>query len=167
MAPASFRVFVSHSSLDADWVTRIAGLVRQLGVEPYLFEDDKQPGRLVADKLTAAIGECDAFIAVITLAGGGSTYLNQEVGIAIGRDIPVIPVVERGYPTDQLAFLQGIEYVPVDFSDQAQALSDLAGVVHRQVAAHAEAERKAAMDKLLLGVVIVLVGLALLSQLNE
>lgn len=165
--PAGFKVFLSHSAIDADWVTRIAALVRELGVVPYLFEDDKQPGRSVGEKLANVIGECDAFIAVITVAGGGSTYLNQEVGVAIGRGIPVIPVVERGYPPDKLAFLEGIEYVPVDFADQAQAVSDLAGVIHRQVAAHAEAERKAAMDKLLLGVVIVLVGLALLSQLNE
>lgn len=141
--------------------------MRELGVEPYLFEEDKQPGRFVADKLMAAIRECDAFIAVITVAGGESPYLNQEVGIALGREIPVIPVVERGYPDAKLAFLQAIEYVPVDFSDQAQALSDLAGIIHRQVAAHMDAERKAALDRLLIGVVVVLVGLALLSQLND
>lgn len=166
-AESPYQVFISHSSGDADWVSQIASLATQLGVRPYLFHEDQQPGRAVAGKLQAAIEQSDAFIAVITVAGGASTYVNQEIGFALGKGKPLIPIVERGVPSDQLAFLRDIEYVPVDFSDQTTALTEIAGAIHREVRAHVTAAAKReAVDKALLGLALLLIGLAVLAALS-
>lgn len=161
-----YQIFISHSTTDAAWIEQIAALVSALGVRPYLFQNDQQPGRAVADKLQQAICDSDAFMAVVTVGGGASTYLNQEIGFALGRGKPIIPIVELGVPSDQLAFLRDIEYVPVDFANQAEALTQLAGVIHRQVQAHVPiSSGRLNADQALTGVVILLLGLAVLAAI--
>ena len=51
----AYKVFLSHSSVDAKWERWIAANAQQVGIEVYLYEHDPQPGRLVADKIEAEI----------------------------------------------------------------------------------------------------------------
>jgi nucleoside 2-deoxyribosyltransferase len=83
-----------------------------MGAEVYLHEEHSEPGMNLADKLTQAIGSCDAVIVLITANAAPSSYVNQEIGVAIGKQIPIIPLVEVGIPHERLAMLQGLEYIP-------------------------------------------------------
>jgi len=106
------RIFFSHSSLDLPTVRAIQAQASAMGAEVYLHEEHSEPGSNLADKLTEAIGRCDAVIVLITANAAPSPYVNQEIGVALGKQILIIPLVEVGMPHERLAMLQGLEYIP-------------------------------------------------------
>lgn len=61
-----------------------------------LHEEHAEPGSNLADKLTQAIGACDAVIVLITANAVPSQFVNQEIGVALSdadpfRHSPAIP----------------------------------------------------------------------------
>src|SRR5882672_10582958 len=110
-----FRVFVSHSSSDREMLEWIKGQSGP-GLELWLAEHHPQPGVALSRKVHTEIDRCDALIAFITEAGQASNYVQQEIGYAISARKLVIPVVATGIQSDKLAMLQGVEYIPFDFS---------------------------------------------------
>jgi predicted ribosome quality control (RQC) complex YloA/Tae2 family protein len=70
---------------------------------------------------------------LLTKNGAASQNVHQEVGIAMGLDKPVIPLVEEGVGVEALAMLNGIEYVPFDRNAPSEALTALTAVLHRLV----------------------------------
>ena len=121
----AYKVFLSHSSVDAKWVRWIAINAQQVGVEVYLYEHDPQPGRLVADKIEAAIQSCDALVVLLTGNSESSPYVQQEVGYAKGLKKVVVPLVQPGVSQEKLAMLQGIEYIQFDFQNPQPGLATL------------------------------------------
>jgi nucleoside 2-deoxyribosyltransferase len=121
----AYKVFLSHSSVDTKWVRSIAINAEQVGVEVYLYEHDPQPGRLVADKVEAAIQSCDALVVLLTRNSESSPYVQQEVGYAKALKKVIIPLVQPGVSKEKLAMLQGIEYIRFDFQNPQPGLATL------------------------------------------
>ncbi|MGH9426947.1 MAG: toll/interleukin-1 receptor domain-containing protein [Terriglobia bacterium] len=147
----AYRVFLSHSSTDARWVKWIAANAQQVGIEVYLYEHDPQPGRLLADKVQAAIQSSDALVVLLTGNSQFSAYVQQEIGAAKALNKPVIPLVQPGINQATLAMLQGVEYIPFDFRNPQAALTTL--LQHLQTARLAK-ERGQAIAVLLIGAII-------------
>ena len=125
------KVFVSHSSRDVVAVESIRSQALALGVEPYTFEHDPQPGGYVAAKLQTAIASSDAMVVLLTVNAQASQYVHQEVGYALAQGLPVIPLVERGVSHDALAMLNGTEYVAFDPGAPGEASAGLAAALDR------------------------------------
>jgi hypothetical protein len=121
----AYKVFLSHSSLDTEWVRWIAANAEQVGIEVYLYEHDPQPGRLVADKIETEIQSCDALVVLLTGSSESSPYVQQEVGYAEGMKKVVVPLVQPGVSQEKLAMLQGIEYIQFDFQNPQPGLATL------------------------------------------
>jgi hypothetical protein len=67
--------------------------------------------------------------------------VQQEVGIALGADKLVIPLVEKGTPAEALAALQGKEYIEYDPTRPQDALDRAAGYVGSLKAKKEDKER--------------------------
>ena len=147
----SYTIFLSHSSADATWVKWIAANAQQVGIQVYLYEHDPQPGRLVADKLQAAIKSSDALVVLLTGKSQFSPYVQQEIGAGKGLDKPVIPLVQPGVSEGSLAMLQGVGYIPFDFNNPQHALTTL--LAHLQGAKLAKERGLAAL--FVIGAIIV------------
>ena len=120
----AYKVFLSHSSVDTNWVRWIAANAKQVGIEIYLYEHDPRPGSLVADKIEAAIQSCDALVVLLT-GNSESPYVQQEVGYAKALKKLVVPLVQPGASQEKLAMLQGVEYIQFDFQNPQPGLSTL------------------------------------------
>lgn len=120
----AYSVFLSHSSADSKWVRWIKANAQSIGISVYLYEHDPQPGRLIADKVRAAIQQCDAMVVLLTTSGQSSTYVQQEIGAAKMAKKLIIPLVQPGIDAN-LAMLQGVEYIPFDFHRPQEALKTL------------------------------------------
>lgn len=156
----AYKIFLSHSSADANWVKWIATNAKQVGIEVYLHEYDPQPGQLVASKLQAAIQSCDALVVLLTGNSQGSAYVHQEIGSAKALNKPVIPLVQPGIKQASLAMLQGVEYIPFDFNNPQTAMSTL--LTHLQKAKQGKESGQA----LLLMIGAIVVGALLLRGKN-
>ena len=72
-----------------------------------MFEQKKQYGVQIAEKITNEIDQSDYLIAIVTQNAQGSASVNQELGYAQGSNIDIIPMVERGARKGVLTY--GIE----------------------------------------------------------
>lgn len=119
------EIFLSHNARDLEWTQRLALAARALGIEPYLAEHDVQAGTPLADKIQTAIRRSSAVIVLISDNSVNAPYVREEIGFALGCKKLVIPIVQTGIPLSDLAMLQGVEYIPLDFDSPETGLKSL------------------------------------------
>ncbi len=107
----AFRVFLAHraSPRDSPLVTAIHDGLTEQGVECFVAENYREPGRLITEKIEDAILNCDVVIVLWTKEAAASAFVNQEVGFAKARRKLVIPFVEAGVKLE--AFLHGTDLI--------------------------------------------------------
>jgi len=121
----AYRVFLSHSGADAAWVKYIAQHAQAIGVQPYLFEHDPQPGRSVSSKVKQAIEAADAVVVLLTGNSRASTYVQQEIGYAEAKGKLIVPLLQAGLGGTGMAMLEGRGYIQFDFSNPGPGLQTL------------------------------------------
>jgi len=161
------KVFLSHSSGDAEVVNMFRNQAVAAGVEVYLAEHDVQAGESLAMKVRSAIRRSDAIVVLLTKSGAASAYVHQEVGVAVEAGKPVIPIVETG--VSSLAMLGGIEYISFDPAHPEGAIRDLTSLLTRLAEQmrredEARARRQPQMEMLVLLGLLVLVLVALSAE---
>jgi hypothetical protein len=173
-AALGLNVFFSHSSLDAEWVARVAAQATGAGVDLYLAEHDVNPGELLSDKVTTAIERSDVVIVLLSKNSLTSVYVQQEIGVAHHARKLVIPILMNDVAESSLGILNGVEYIYLDPSTPhdglerlSMALSKLIDHQRQQLESQAklqaeEAKRK--QDMIVAGGVLLLIGLMIISQ---
>jgi hypothetical protein len=119
----AYKVFMSHNNADAAWVQWLASHAQNIGIDPYLYQHDQQPGRHISDKIQAAITESNAVVVFLTAQSQYSAYVQQEIGFAEGKGKLIIPLIQPGIRADVLAMLSGREHIPFDFHRPQVALA--------------------------------------------
>jgi nucleoside 2-deoxyribosyltransferase len=114
-------VFCSYSGKDASWIKSYRDLLTTAGHSTYLFQDDQQPGRYIAEKIQGEIDKADVVLAFITLHSTGSDYVQQEIGYALKAGKPIIPLVEDGVTS--LGMLEGREYLPFHRNEDPEQMT--------------------------------------------
>jgi TIR domain len=127
----AYRVFLSHSEADKQWVEWIRANAQNIGVEAYMYEYDSQPGTFISNKIQTAIENSHALIVLLTSNSQFSPYVQQEIGYALSKQKAVIPLVQPGVSPKALAMLQGREYIPFNTAAPKEALSQLLGYLKK------------------------------------
>src|SRR5450756_1113567 len=134
-----FRVFLSHSTRDAEHVKRVRQQLRALGIEVWLAEHDPRPGTSILAKIESEMPKCDAVVLLITTNSVDSAYLHQEVGMARTHGIPMVPLVDVHVDRSRLGLLGELEWIEVDLDEPSEAFAkvtqSLQPLVVRQVQA--------------------------------
>ncbi len=125
----AYRVFISHSAQDQGLVISLANLLSKFDVDVSVAEWYLTPGERLDDKVLEQIKKSDCIVALLTRNGMRSSWVQQEIGYSLQRGKPVIPMVEKGIETKDLAALQGREYIEYDRYEYQQALSKLSTYV--------------------------------------
>jgi len=87
------RVFISHRmSVDEGASGLKESLARCCGVAAFLDHEDIEPTQEWHREIEQALFSMDALIALLTEDFHESNWTDQEVGVAIGRRVPLIPV---------------------------------------------------------------------------
>lgn len=145
-----FRVFLSHSSKDEELVSEIKNSLHMLDCDVYLAIHDPRPGQYLSEKIQQEIRSCDIFIVLITQHSINSRYVQQEIGVALGEKKTIVPIVLRGVEKEQLAMLEGKEYILFDPQDPEQMKLNLSRFLSKMK------ERELALDlsDLVLGLIL-------------
>lgn len=88
----SFRLFISHCSSQKVEVGALKIGLGQYGISAFVAHDDIEPTALWEVEIERALRSCEALVAVVTDDFSASLWCDQEVGFALGRGLPVIPV---------------------------------------------------------------------------
>ena len=90
--PRYFRLFVGHK---ADYKTEAGQLkdaLERFGVSCFVAHEDIEPTKEWQTEIEKALFSMDALLALMTDGFSNSNWTDQEIGVAIGRQVPIIPL---------------------------------------------------------------------------
>lgn len=125
----AYKVFISHSTRDQGLVISLANLLARFGVEVFVAEWYLTPGERLDKKVFEQIQKSDCVVVLLTRSGIRSNWVHQEIGYSLQQSKQIIPIVERGIDSKDLAALQGMEYIEYDPHQYQQALIKLSTYV--------------------------------------
>lgn len=105
------QVYVSHAPADLGVVEEVVGTVRNFPFDTYVAMEEVEPGRN-RENLAGRVANSDVVVAVLTADGAGDQWVNQEVGYASARGVPVLPLYES--PDHRGGYLHRVEGVELD-----------------------------------------------------
>lgn len=90
--PDHFRLFISHASAHKEEAGRIRTWMARVGVDGFVAHTTIEPTREWIDVIEQALRTCHAMVAMFTKEFPTSPWCDQEVGVAVGRGILIVPV---------------------------------------------------------------------------
>jgi hypothetical protein len=110
-----FKVFISHNSKDDVIACQLRNLLVIIPEMDVILDDCSfEIGEPLPEIIVEGIKECGCFVAFLTKNAEKSVWVNQEIGVAIGADIKIIPIVEEGVC---LGLLEGRKYISLGYGE--------------------------------------------------
>lgn len=106
--PFHFKLFLSHISSFKKTTSQLQAALRTYGVSAFVAHVDIEPTREWQDEIEAGLYSMDALAAILMPGFKDSNWTDQEVGIAIGRGVLVIPVMRGSTPHGFISKYQGL-----------------------------------------------------------
>ncbi|OPY51511.1 MAG: hypothetical protein A4E49_02227 [Methanosaeta sp. PtaU1.Bin112] len=111
------RVYISHSQTDEDKALQLSSALWRVGLESYVALYNHSPAISQAERVSFGLRNSECMIALLTPEGCASPDVCQEIGLARGLDLLIIPLQEEGA---KLPFL--IEHLrPLVFREERYA----------------------------------------------
>lgn len=87
-----YRLFLSHKADVKKEVTKVKEQLGIYGVSAFVAHTSIKPTLAWQSEIESALYSMDALVALMTKGFHESYWTDQEVGFALGRHVPVIPV---------------------------------------------------------------------------
>ncbi len=123
----SYRVFISYSTKDEELVEYISTVLINYGIEPIIATKMRSvPPTTISKKVQKLIDSCHAVLAILTINGIQSSWVQQEIGYSIKSGKPIVSLVDPRISPEKLAFIEGSEYVIMDQKNIERAVHQTA-----------------------------------------
>lgn len=106
--PGHFRLFISHLSVDKARATKLRDALQSRAISCFVAHEDIAPTKEWQVEIEKALFSMDALAAVLTEKFHESKWTDQEVGVALGRGILVLPIRTGLDPYGLMGKFQGI-----------------------------------------------------------
>ena len=106
--PFHFKLFLSHISSFKKTTSQLQSALRTYGISAFVAHVDIEPTKEWQDEIEAGLYSMDALAAILMPGFKDSNWTDQEVGIAIGRGVLVIPVMRGSTPYGFISKYQGL-----------------------------------------------------------
>lgn len=113
------RVFISHISDGKELAHDLKRYLQRRSIAAFVAHDDIEPMHQWETEIEHALFSMDLLVALLTPKFNASDWTDQEIGVAIGRCIPVVPV-RMG--KDPYGFLSKYQAVPG--ADETSKIAD-------------------------------------------
>ncbi|MDD1748634.1 MAG: toll/interleukin-1 receptor domain-containing protein [Methanothrix sp.] len=111
------KVYISHSPADEDMALQLSHALWRVGLESYVALYNLSPAISLAERVSFGLHGSECLVALLTVEGSSSPDVCQEIGLARGLDLLIIPLLEEGA---RLPFL--IEHLrPMVFREEGYA----------------------------------------------
>ncbi len=112
------HVYISHSPLDEEMALQLSRALRRVGLESYVTLYDLSPTISLSERVSFGIRNSDCLVVLLTRAGCQSSSVCQEIGLARGLDLLIIPLLEEGAEQPFLTeHLRPIVFVKEEYTD--------------------------------------------------
>lgn len=89
---ARFRLFLSHKAKVKKKAAELKNRLERFGVSCFVAHEDINPTKEWQDEIENALSSMDALAVLMTEGFHDSLWTDQEVGFALGRGVPIVPV---------------------------------------------------------------------------
>lgn len=86
----TFKIFLSHKSEAKILAKKLKDYLANYGINCFVAHEDIEPNEIWQNEIERALFSADMLIALLTKGFHNSNWTDQEIGIAIGRKIPII-----------------------------------------------------------------------------
>jgi hypothetical protein len=90
------RVYISHSPDDEDMAMKLSRALWRVGLESYVALYNQSPAISLAERVSFGIHNSECLVALLTKKGSSSAAVCQEIGLARGLGLLIIPLQEKG-----------------------------------------------------------------------
>lgn len=115
-----FRIFITHLASHKDSAKRLKTALGVYGVDAFVAHEDLEPGVEWIRQIVAALHSCDAAVGLVHTGFRESEWCDQEIGIVLGRDRPVVPVRMDADPHGFFGTVQAVPGKDRDVPDVAR-----------------------------------------------
>lgn len=104
-----FRMFISHITSKKKQASRLKTVLEDYGITSFVAHEDINPTKEWQKEIQRALNSMDCMSAMLYDGFHQSNWCDQEVGIALGRNITVLPLLPDSDPYGFLGEYQGIK----------------------------------------------------------
>lgn len=104
-----FRMFISHITSKKKQATSLKKALEEYGITSFVAHEDIKPSKEWLKEIEKALNSMDCMSAMMYDGFHESKWCDQEVGIALGRSITVLPLLLDDDPYGFLGEYQGIK----------------------------------------------------------
>lgn len=91
-SPNQPRIFISHLATEKIAVKNIKIELGKYGLVCFIAHEDIEPTKEWQKEIEIALTTMDALVAFLTPGFNESKWTDQEIGVAIGRKVPIVPL---------------------------------------------------------------------------
>jgi hypothetical protein len=107
--PGYFRLFLSHVSGFKAKTAQLQSALKPFGVSAFVAHEDIEPTKEWQDEIERALFSMQALAAILTPGFHESRWTDQEMGVAIGRGLLVVPIRRGLDPYGFIGKSQGLQ----------------------------------------------------------
>lgn len=104
-----FRMFISHITSKKKQASRLKTVLEDYGITSFVAHEDINPTKEWQKEIQRALNSMDCMSAMLYDGFHQSNWCDQEVGIALGRNITVLPLLPDSDPYGFLGEYQGVK----------------------------------------------------------
>lgn len=90
--PGFLRLFLSHKAEYKELATQFKEAMDSYGVSCFVAHEDIRPTKEWQNEIEKALFSMEVLVALMTKSFSDSPWTDQEIGVAIGRGVPTVPV---------------------------------------------------------------------------
>ena len=119
------RVFISHLASMKASVSKLRDELSRFGIAAFVAHEDIEPTKEWQTEIESALATMDGLIALLAPGFKESNWCDQEVGVAIGRQLPIVSVRLGCDPYGFIGKYQAVQGVGKDHKVLARELYDI------------------------------------------
>jgi hypothetical protein len=132
-----FRLFLSHLSSFKEKTAQLQTALREYGISAFVAHEDIAPTKEWQHEIENALFTMDALVVILTPGFKESNWTDQEVGVAVGRDVLIIPIKRGLNPYGFIAKYQGLQ-------GDSKTISQVANELFQILASHSKTKPRIA-----------------------
>lgn len=107
--PGHFKLFISHLSTFKEKTSLLKNDLEKYGISAFVAHEDIEPTKQWQDEIEKGLFTMDALCAILMPGFKDSNWTDQEIGVAIGRKLLVIPIRKGLDPYGFIGKYQGYQ----------------------------------------------------------
>lgn len=120
--PGNFRLFLSHLASFKVQTSNLQRALRKYAISSFVAHEDIEPTKEWQNEIESGLKTMDALAAILMPGFQESKWCDQEIGVAVGRDVLIIPIRKGLDPYGFIGKYQGIQAQGKSIGEVAEAI---------------------------------------------